>query len=255
VLLVYPAVEGREAGWPIWAFICLAAALPVFLLFLYVEQKMTAQGGAPLLDIRLFRNRTFVLGLGMTFLLYSAASFFLTFAIYLENGLGWAPLATSLAILPFGIGFFIAPFTASTLTRYLGVGILLAAYGLLVAGFASVIGELLVYGVPTNAMYGGLFCCGFGMGLSLPSLIRILLQEVPPQESGVAAGMINSALQIGAALNVATVGGVFFSVLGNRSDSWSYAQAFAATLGCVAAGYCISLALAFALWRRKAGDA
>src|SRR5207248_5968971 len=58
-LLVYPLVEGREAGWPFWAFASLAAALPVFGLFVLYERRVLAWGGSPLVELTLFRNHAF----------------------------------------------------------------------------------------------------------------------------------------------------------------------------------------------------
>jgi MFS family permease len=46
-LLVYPVAEGREAGWPAWAFACLAAAGPVLVVFFLYEGGVRAKGGSP----------------------------------------------------------------------------------------------------------------------------------------------------------------------------------------------------------------
>src|SRR3954452_22774728 len=36
-LLLYPLIEGREAGWPLWAFVCIAASIPALILFVQFE--------------------------------------------------------------------------------------------------------------------------------------------------------------------------------------------------------------------------
>ena len=82
----------------------------------------------------------------------------------------------------------------------------------------------------------GLFVVGFGQGLVLPTLVRAVIQGVEVRYAGAASGVVNSTLQISASLGVATVGGLFFAVLGGRlSEPAAVAHAFAVTLHCIAA--------------------
>jgi EmrB/QacA subfamily drug resistance transporter len=233
-LLVYPAVEGREAGWPAWSLVSLASVLPCLFLFVRVEQWQLAQGRAPLVDLRLFANPRFTLGLVIAFLFYGAAAFFLTYALYLEEGLGWAPLPTSLAILPHGVAFFLGPFATPFLLRRLGSGVLNLGSGLMVIGFSITCASVLWAGGPGLLMYAGLFCIGLGQGFVLPSLVRLVLQEARTQHAGLAAGLINSTLQIGATLSVSVIGGVFFTILGPNPEPARFVPAFAVTLACIA---------------------
>ena len=46
-LLIYPLVEGREAGWPAWSFAMLLATLPVLLGFVCYEWHVMHRGGPP----------------------------------------------------------------------------------------------------------------------------------------------------------------------------------------------------------------
>lgn len=62
-LLAYPLLEGRDAGWPVWVFICLILAVPMLAFFLLYEQRLTRAGGAPLLPLSLFKERSFDLGM------------------------------------------------------------------------------------------------------------------------------------------------------------------------------------------------
>jgi MFS family permease len=67
---------------------------------------------------------------------------------------------------------------------------------------------------------------GFGQGIAFPRLYNTALGDVSPHQAGVAAGVLNSALQIGAAISVAAVGSLFFAVLGERTGRDAYAHAF-----------------------------
>ncbi|MCO5968587.1 MFS transporter [Actinoallomurus soli] len=58
VLLVLPLIEGRQLGWPLWTWLCLAAAPLALAAFAVVEGRVRE----PLVDLRLFRDRPFTLG-------------------------------------------------------------------------------------------------------------------------------------------------------------------------------------------------
>ena len=63
-------------------------------------------------------------------------------------------------------------------------------------------------------------------GIALPRLYNVALGHVPPDKAGVAAGVINSLMQIGSAISVAAIGSLFFTVLGGASGEPAYAHAF-----------------------------
>jgi MFS family permease len=54
LLLVLPLTLGRSAGWPAWAWACLAASLPAGMAFLAVQDWVARRGGAPLVNLHLF---------------------------------------------------------------------------------------------------------------------------------------------------------------------------------------------------------
>ncbi len=66
---------------------------------------------------------------------------------------------------------------------------------------------------------------GFGQGIALPRLYNAALGDVPPHQAGVAAAVINSALQIGGAISVAA-SAACSSRAGQRAGHAAYAHAF-----------------------------
>jgi len=62
LLLVFPLVQGRDVGWPLWTFLSMAAAVPVLAGFGVYERRKKARDGSPLVDPDLFRQRSFVPG-------------------------------------------------------------------------------------------------------------------------------------------------------------------------------------------------
>jgi hypothetical protein len=119
-LLVYPLVEGREQGWPAWTYAMLAGSLWMFALFARYEARLARRGGAPLIDVHLFVEGDFSLGMLVTLGIYLNSSFFLTYAVYLQNGLQQSSLQAGIATVPFTIGFFVGSMLASRVIDTLG---------------------------------------------------------------------------------------------------------------------------------------
>ncbi len=97
-----------------------------------------------------------------------------------------------------------------------------------------------------------LFAIGFGQGLALPVLVRSIVERVPRQFAGLIAGVLNSVLQISAALSVAVIGSLFYSVLDGRAEPVHIAEAFVAAMLCIAA--CLTVAAGLALIARRRGE-
>jgi EmrB/QacA subfamily drug resistance transporter len=230
-LLIYPLTHGREAGWPAWTFVSLAASAPTLWMFVRYEQHVQRRGGDPLIHLELFENRAFVIGLAMSSLFYFMSAFFLTYGVFLQNGLGLTAMASGLAIMPYAVGFLVGPLASPAVARRLGSHVLNLGFGMMALGLAIVV-AVLYWGRPLSlTFYAGMLCAGGGQGLVLPSLVRIVLADVEARRVGIASGLVTSLLQIGAALGVALVGGVFYSVLGERSGAAAYTSAFSSTLG------------------------
>jgi MFS family permease len=88
-----------------------------------------------------------------------------------------------------------------------------------------------------------LLTIGLGMGSSVPTLFRVIVERVDPKRAGLVGGMSNSTLQVSAALGVALLGGLFFAVLGGRGDPGSIAHAFSITLLGIAGCHLLGAAL------------
>jgi MFS family permease len=249
--IIYPLTRGREAGWPAWTFISFAASIPLLALFIWFEGWVAKVGGSPLVDLKLFKNGTFVAGLSMAFLFYCISVFFLTFGIYLQSGLGWTSLASGIGILPFALGFFAGTLRSAKLYARIDNHILSVGFGLLAGGFAITAGTLYAGFGPGIIFYLGLICAGLGQGLLQPSTVRIVLTEVEPEQAGLAAGVVTSTLQIGAAVGVAAVGSVFFTVLGQQTGSGAYGNAFAGALVVAASLQVLGMLLATKMNHRR----
>jgi predicted MFS family arabinose efflux permease len=249
-LVMIPAVEGRELGWPAWTFVCFAAAPLAAALFVAAERRITARGGSPLVELRLFETRGFRIGLVSATSLYFAISFFFLLGIYLQEGLGLSPLESGLAFTPIAVAFVTASLTGSVRGYLPQIGATLAALGLITTilavqatGNGSVSAWLLLAMVPFGA----------GMGTAIPPLIHLVLRAVPTADAGAASGTLVTAQQIGNALGVAIVGTVFFSELGSGTSAGSFGDAFAVAMA-VQAAFALTAAALVSRARRTSTD-
>jgi EmrB/QacA subfamily drug resistance transporter len=230
-LLVYPLVEGREQGWPAWTYIMLACSLVTFALFVQCEARVANRGGSPLIDVRLFGEGDFSLGILAALGIYLTSSFFLTYAVYLQSGLQHSALQAGLATVPFTLGYFCGSMLASRLIDKLGRRALPLACACQAFGFGVLIASV-AHALPSAAFVPGLAVAGFGFGVAMPALIRAVISGVEARHAGLASGMVITALQISAALGVAIIGGVFYTALHGRSGAQAYGHAFATGLCC-----------------------
>lgn len=249
--VVVPLSEGREQGWPPWVFLALAAAPLLTWAFLTWEARLRQAGGMPLVDLALFRIPSFRRGVLVAMLFFFTTSFYLLFGLYQQEGRGVPPLQTGLAIVPYGIGLFAGPLLSAPFValrpRLLAIGMSIQVV------FYGVVGLLVLTGVTGPVLAGAVFLAGMGQGIAFPRLFATVLGDVPPAQAGVAAGITNSALQVGAAISVAAIGSLFFATLANGHGERAYAHAFAIAQGAVTLGLFASLLLSIPP-RRRAAD-
>jgi len=215
-LFVFPLIVGSDQGWPWWSWLCLVAALPTLALFVGFEQRLAVRGGSPLLELRLFQNRTFVLGLVVQLLLYSAnAGYFLTLTLYLQLGLRFTPLHAGLTFAPDAIGFFIAATLSARLIPRFGSRVLLTGVCLRMVGLGLVIFTAARLGERATALalIPGVFLQGFGSGSVSAPLLGYVLGNLPGRDAGSASGLLTTVQQIAGALGVAIIGLIFFTLL------------------------------------------
>ncbi|MEU7531519.1 MFS transporter [Saccharothrix sp. NPDC042600] len=203
LILVFTVVEVPEIGWAnartIGGFLVSAALLVAFVLI----ERRTRE---PLIRLELFRNRNLVAANLSTFLLYGGAmAFQFVLALYLQNMNGWEPWQMS---------FIILPGTALTILIGPKLGWLMDKFGVnkvLVVGLVSFIPCYLLFlriG-PEPDLWGVLvpvaLIWGLGFALSLAALMVAGTAGIRDEDQGLAAGLLNSSLQIGGAFGLAVV--------------------------------------------------
>ncbi len=238
VALLVPLIEGREHGWPWWCWGLLASCVPLLRAFWRFEQNLERAGGAPLIAPSLLGQRGLRCSLAATLCFYSIAPFFLIFAIYQQAGLGRGPLAAGLALMPMGVGFLCGSLCSRRAALRLGAGT--AAFGIVV--------ELLgMFGASTLAIAHHapwlvlpLFAIGLGQGMAMPALVRLNMDQVDVRWAGLSAGLVHATLQVGAAISVAVIGGLFFVLAPEGAGAHAVQVGFSVTSALI--GACLAAA-------------
>jgi EmrB/QacA subfamily drug resistance transporter len=204
MLGVYTILEVGGHGWTSLHMLGLGA-VAISLLAAFVAREATAR--EPLVPLRIFRSRNLSGANAIQGLMVAGifAVFFLG-VLYLQRVLGYDAIETGLAFLPVSvlIGTLSLGFSARLNGRYGARATLLAGLTLIVAGLA-LFSRAPVDGGYVRDVLPVMILLGVGAGVSFPSLATLAMSSVPPRESGLASGLVNTSLQVGGALGLAVM--------------------------------------------------
>ena len=205
MLLVYTIVEpAAKDGWGAAQTLTLGA-VSLGLLVAFLAREATARN--PLIPLRIFRSRN-VSGANAIQALVVAGMYGMFFlgALYLERILGYAPLEIGLAFLPSTIimGGLSIRYTEQLITRFgprttLLPGLFLIMGGLLLFMRAPVDGDYVTHVLPVMVLFGA------GIGTAFPSLMTLAMSGATDEDAGLASGLVNTTVQVGAALGLAVL--------------------------------------------------
>jgi EmrB/QacA subfamily drug resistance transporter len=225
VAVAYPLLEGRSLGWPAWNWLLLAGGVLGLVALGFVEERRQHSRVVPLLRTRLLRIPAFAAGLAAQ-VAFSAAlqGFFLVFAVWIQLGMGFSPIAAGLTALAFSVGSFMLAPMAVPLAQRFGRSVLALGGVLMALGTWGVVLGAGHVGHGSNPwpVVPGLVVQGVGLSLLIIPLVNVALAAVPREVAGGAGGIFSTAQQVGGAIGVAVVGTVFFSRLGNHSFTASF---------------------------------
>jgi Na+/melibiose symporter-like transporter len=186
--------------------VCGVAVLVGFFVW---ERRLTHKpGGQPVLDLALFRSRSYTWGV-----ILSAVAIFAMFGVlftlpqYFQGVLGTSPMGSGFRLLPMIGGLVLAAVSADRIARLVGAKIAVAL------GFAVLAAGLLI-GTRTSAGSSGLFIAawtalvGFGMGLALATSMSAALSELTAERSGVGSAAMQAINKLGGPLGTAILGSV-----------------------------------------------
>ena len=214
-LIVFAVLRGNSLGWtsaPVIALVVVGALM--LLAFAGIELR----AAHPMLELRLFRNRTF---LGATVIVATLAggSFgvFVYLSLFLLDVAGGSPVEVGLWLAPLAIAAFLTSLGAGRMAgRVPLTGALALGMGLTAGGL------LLMTGVDAESSWlhllAGLVVVGAGTGLANPLVTFAHLGVLPPAQGGLASGINNTARQLGLAVGIAVLGAVLQSTIAGQVE-------------------------------------
>ena len=246
-LLIYPLIQGPQAGWPWWSFALLAAGLGSAGIFSRHERRSSA----PLIEPALLHRRTYLVGAAVALAFFAAtAGAMLVLSLYAQYGLGYSALGAGIMLTPAAAGNVTGALVAMRLSPRLGgrvtiqVNLAVAVTGLVSTALVS---TALVSSAPAGARPSGLmlagpvFTLGFGLGGSIAPLFSTILTGITPAENGSASGSLGAVQQLAGSVGVATIATLYTST--SHPPGRGLAITALVTAGVLAAGAALTLLL------------
>ncbi|MFE3767081.1 MFS transporter [Streptomyces sp. NPDC059104] len=197
--LVYPLVQGRELGWPLWSLLTAAAGPLGFWLFARLQHRRSS----PLMAPALLANRGYTSGIAVAVAFFAAfTGLMLVLSLFFQGPLGLSPEGAGYAVAPLVLGIAATAGPAGALAVRHGraviqAGIVLTALGL---GLLAATADGAVDGW---RLLPGTAVTGLGMGLVIPPLFDVILAGVADDQVGSASGVLNAVQQLANAVGVA----------------------------------------------------
>ena len=204
VALTFGIVRSDVLGWGSPGVLGpLLGGIGLLGLFALVEGKLAS---VPLMPLRIFRLPLLRYANMIVLLLYGAVFamwFFL--ALYLHEALHHDALETGIAFLPMTLGVAVSATRAPGLVQRFGPRAVLTAGMLTAAAGLALLTRIQPDGSYLSQVLPGGVLAGIGMGLSLVPGTIVAVQGVPPAQSGLASGLINTSRLTGGALGLAAL--------------------------------------------------
>jgi len=194
--------KGQEEDWFESRFIVVLAIMAAVGLGVFIVNEL--RRAHPIVDLRIFRVRTYATGVflmtNLGFVLYGSL---VLVPIFLQTLLGYSALDSGVAMLPRGLGSFLAMPIVGVLSAKIEPRKLLSG-GLLVAAFSL----WQLSWINLNAGYWDIFWPQFIQGACLAMLFVPLttatMDPIPKEEMGNATSMFNLMRNLGGSMGIAS---------------------------------------------------
>ena len=206
---VFAVIEGPQTGWLsgqiLTLFVVAGAALAAFIVW-------EGRSADPMMDLRLFRDRTYSLAIISIFAVcFTAYGMVLVIMQYLQNVRGFSPTVAGLVLLSYSVCMMSVSLTAGKLVGAVG------SRRLILLGLTSqIIGlAVLMVGmqVGTIVVGAGLAFVGTGTALCLTPITSLAMTAVPAERSGMASGIMSAQRALGSTVGFAVLGSILAAAL------------------------------------------
>jgi EmrB/QacA subfamily drug resistance transporter len=252
LLLIYAISETPDAGWiSAQTVFLLTTVVALIGLFVIIE----THSAAPLVPLRTLRSRTLaggnlvLLAAGM-----SVDGMLITLTLYAQLVLGYSTVEFGLMTAVMTVMSVVGTYGGQALVSRIGFGPVAAAGMVLLGTACLALTQVSADGNYLDDMFLGLVIFGAGLGLAFVASQIAALAGISEEESGLAAGLVDTSFNVGGALGIAILTTVAVSrtndVVGTASEEPSllaltegYQAAFAVAIGFAAFGLLAAVAL------------
>jgi EmrB/QacA subfamily drug resistance transporter len=205
--VVYGIVRGNDAGWDSFEVVgSLIAGAALLVAFLLWERRTPA----PLLPLRLFRDRSFSIanaaGFGFSFGIFGAVFILIQ---YLQIVQGASPLEAAVMTTPWTLAPMVIAPTAGFIAPRVGTRVLIVAGLVLQTAALTWLALTMTTDTAYLVMLPAFIAAGVGMGLVFAPLSTAVLAHISEEDSAKASGTNSTLREIGVALGIAVLTAVF----------------------------------------------
>lgn len=217
VMLPFMLAEQYAAAWAL-----LPVGLVLTAAWVVWERRYQARGRAPMVDMRLFRIRSYSLGTLMIGVYFTGGTtIWVIQAQLVQQGLGESALIASLLGLPGAVLTALAAQLGGRLVTRIGRWTVVIGLVVVLAGITGtlLVTPHIVAGDAPLWMLGAVMApIGFGAGMVTSPNQTLTLREVPVAEGGTASAIMQTGQRIGTAVGSAGVTGIYFFLLPQGAD-------------------------------------
>jgi MFS transporter, DHA2 family, multidrug resistance protein len=232
VALMYGVVVAGDNGWgSTSAIVPIVIGLVVLVTFVAWERRLTAApDGQPLIDLSLFRSRSFTWGVILTaFGVFGLFGALFALPQYFQAIMGVDPQGSGVRLLPVVAGLIVGAVPADRVAAWLGSKLTVAA------GFALAAAGLIVGTTTTAASGDGFvaawtFVVGAGGGLAFATTASAAIVDLPSERSGVGSALLQVIVKLGPAFGATILGSVLNATYQSRVDVAGLPDAAAAAV-------------------------
>jgi len=201
LLLIYALVKAPDAGWGNRHTIGeLGTAAVLFAAFAVVERR-TRQ---PLFPFAMFRIKGLAAADATQLIAFAGfLSMFFFLTLYMQNFLGYTPIQSGSAYLPVTAGIILAAGVSSQLIPRIGTRPIIVTGTLIAAAGMYYLSRVPAHGSYLTDLLPGLAVMSIGLGAVFVTVTTAANAGVPANHAGLAAGLLNTSLQLGSALGLA----------------------------------------------------
>jgi MFS transporter, DHA2 family, multidrug resistance protein len=211
--VTYGLIEAGQHGWTdSGALGAMLAGLAILVGFFFWEHRLGRQpGGQPLVDLGLFRSRSFTWGVVLTgTAIMAMIGVLFTLPQYSQAVLGTDAMGSGLRLLPLVGGLLIGILPAALLLRIVGAKVM-AAFGFAVMGAGLLLGATTTVGSGQGFVLEWTAVVGVGLGLTFATTASAAIAKLPQERSGVGAAVFQALQKVGGPLGAAVLGSALAS--------------------------------------------